>query len=68
MVLEYILVLVMTVLILTGSFGMAGGSKGPMQMFETNAPKLANRLERRSITGYGFFHSSTGRGVQWKEK
>ena len=68
MVLEYLLVLMMTVVILAGSLGLAGNSKGPIQMLNTNAPKLAHRLEKRTITGSGFLKPSSGLSVQWKSQ
>lgn len=64
MVLEYLLVLTISVMILAGSFGL----NGPVKMLSLNGSRLAHRLERRTITGYGFFSrdGGTDTNVSWR--
>ena len=51
MVVEYLLLLLMSVIILAGSFGL---STGPVKMFQDSAPYLAYKVESSLETGQGF--------------
>ena len=51
MILEYILLLIASIIILAGSFS---NKRGPVRMFKESAPILASRLEQRMVTGQGF--------------
>ncbi len=65
MALEYVLLLSVSAILLVSSFGM---NTGPVKMFSEASPMLAHRLERRIVTGNGFFVRTTGaqKYVGWK--
>lgn len=64
MTLEYVLLLVVSVGILLGAFGV---KTGPVQMVSTSSPVLAYRIQKRMITGYDFSQRADGE-VQWRRK
>ena len=51
MVVEYMLLLVISSMILIGSFGL---NTGPVKMFQESAPYLAKKVENNLMTGEGF--------------
>ena len=51
MVVEYMLLLLISSMILIGSFGL---STGPVKMFQESSPYLAKKVEYHLITGEGF--------------
>lgn len=51
MVVEYLLLLVISAMILAGSFGL---DTGPVKMFQESTPYLAKKLEQHLETGEGF--------------
>jgi len=51
MVVEYLLLLFISVGIIAGSFGL---STGPVEMFKKKTPVLAYKIEERLETGQGF--------------
>ena len=51
MVVEYMLLLLISAIILMGSFGL---STGPVKMFQKSTPYLAQKLEQQMETGEGF--------------
>ncbi|MCY4512160.1 MAG: hypothetical protein OXB86_00565 [Bdellovibrionales bacterium] len=64
MVIEYILLLTMSAILLAASFSPA---TGPVAMFKESGPVLAARLEKRIMTGQGFFKRDAGsQVVSWK--
>lgn len=60
MVIEYILLLTMSAILLVASFSPA---KGPVAMFKESGPVLAARMEKRLMTGQGFFKRDNGRDL-----
>lgn len=54
MVVEYLLLLVISITILGGAFGFGPGGKGPVEMLKKNVPYLANKIERNLETGAEF--------------
>ena len=63
MVIEYMLLLTMSAILLAMSFSPA---KGPVAMFRESGPVLAARLEKRIVTGQGFFERAGGtQSVEW---
>ena len=64
MVVEYILLLTMSAILLAAAFSPA---KGPVAMFKESGPVLAARMEKRLITGQGFFkRDGGGQSISWK--
>ena len=61
---EYLLLLLVSIALLAGSF--ASGN-GPVAMFTVSAPVLATRIERRTITGKGFFEQSDN-SIDWRRQ
>ncbi|MCY4321209.1 MAG: hypothetical protein OXC37_02220 [Bdellovibrionaceae bacterium] len=51
MVVEYLLMLLISTLILAGSFGL---NTGPVKMFQLKSPSLAYLIESNLETGQGF--------------
>ena len=51
MVIEYMLLLLISSMILIGSFGL---STGPIKMFQNSSPYLASKVEAQLETGAGF--------------
>lgn len=51
MVVEYLLLLVISIMILGGAFGL---DTGPVKMFQKNTPYLAKKIEDNLETGAGF--------------
>ena len=64
MAIEYILLLTMSAILLAASFSPA---RGPVAMFKESGPVLAARMEKRLMTGQGFFKRDGGSQVRdWK--
>ena len=64
MVIEYILLLTMSAILLAVAFSP---NKGPVAMFKESGPILAARVEKRIVTGQGFFKRDNGGQVlSWK--
>ena len=64
MVVEYILLLTMSAILLAAAFSPA---KGPVAMFKDSGPVLAARMEKRLVTGQGFFkRDNGGQSINWK--
>lgn len=51
MVVEYMLLLLISSMILVGSFGL---NTGPVKMFQESGPYLAKQVEDQLMTGSGF--------------
>ena len=51
MVVEYLLLLLISAMILAGSFGL---NTGPVKMFQESTPYLAKKVEWNLETGKGF--------------
>ena len=51
MVVEYLLLLLVSIMILGGAFGL---STGPVKMFKESSPYLAQKVEYHIETGQGF--------------
>ena len=51
MVVEYLLLLLVSIMILGGAFGL---STGPVKMFQKSNPYLAQKVEYHIETGQGF--------------
>ena len=54
MVVEYMMILLMSAVILIGSFGLGINDSGPVGMFNDKAPYLAKSVEYNLETGIGF--------------
>ena len=64
MAIEYILLLTMSAILLAASFSP---DRGPVAMFKESGPVLAARMEKRIMTGQGFFkRDGGGRAINWK--
>ena len=64
MVLEYMLLLLVSVIIILAPFVMG---QGPVTMMGTSGPKLGMKVERALVTGNGFFERK-GHRLDWKRR
>ena len=63
MVVEYMLLLMISLIILTGAFGL---TTGPIAMFKEKSPYLARKVEKNLMTGNGFYEKKVKQKDQWK--
>lgn len=61
--LEYMLLLLVSIFLLIGSFA---NGKGPVEMFRQSGPVAAAHIEQRIIVGSGFFSRGDGREIAWQ--
>ena len=55
MVVEYMILLLISTMMVTASFGL---SNGPVKMFQDKAPYLGKLVEQRMQTGKGFVRTN----------
>ena len=64
MVIEYILLLLVSVIIILSPFMT---QKGPVTMMGKSGPVLGMKVERALVTGHGFFERK-GRKLDWRRR